>query len=172
MVGNICTASPAGDSAPSLLVLEALVEIAGMDGIRTVAISEFFTGVKKNCLKKGEIVTKIIIPELPAGTKSRYIKMKRGAEDLAVVGTAGIRYPDGRVYLAYSSVAPVPVKVDVTEEFKDNRISEESINTAVKKVLDHVSPISDVRGGKEYRNHLVDISTRFVLNEILGGSEQ
>lgn len=172
MGGNICTASPAGDSAPALIVLDARVEIAGIDGLRVVTISDFFTGVKKNCLKKGEIITKIIIPDIPQEIKSRYMKMKRGAEDLAIVGVAGIHFPDGKTTLAYSSVAPIPVKVDVTEEFKEGKVTENSIETAVKKALSHVSPISDVRGGKEYRNHLVDISTRFILNDILGGSEQ
>src|SRR5690606_18905015 len=44
LVGNICNASPGADLPPSLLVYDATVKIAGVDGERDVKLSEFFTG--------------------------------------------------------------------------------------------------------------------------------
>jgi len=64
LVGNICNASPAADTAPPLLVLKAKVNIIGPTGEKIFPINQFFTGVKKNILKKGEIVTSITIPQL------------------------------------------------------------------------------------------------------------
>lgn len=169
--GNICTASPAGDSAPSLLVLGASVEIQGPGGTRIIDLQDFFLGVKKNSLAQNEIVKAILVPDFPEGSLSRYYKMKRGAEDLAVVGTAGIHHQDGKVLLAYSSVAPKPVLVDVTDKINQGKTLDEKADLAVNMALETVKPISDVRGSAGYRKHLVDITTRFVLMEILGGKE-
>ncbi len=168
--GNICTASPAADSVPSLLVLETNVEIIGPKGKRELALKDFFKGVKQSSLAADEILTTIILPDFPKGCPSKYMKMKRGAEDLAVVGTAGFHHPDGKVLLAYSSVAPTPVLLDVTDQISKCKDLTEKIELAVEIALKNVSPITDVRGGEEYRKNMVDITTRFVLSEILGGN--
>ncbi|MHA2296525.1 MAG: FAD binding domain-containing protein [Candidatus Hodarchaeales archaeon] len=167
--GNICTGSPAGDSAPSLLVLRAQVEIQGQSNTRRVEIRDFFTDVKKTCVKIGEIVTAIIVPDLPIGTPSRYYKMKRGAEDLAVVGTAGIKYPDETILLSYSSVAPTPILIDVTEKIIAGSTLSDKLDAAVEEATKNIHPITDVRGSADYRSHLVDVTTRFVLDYLIGG---
>jgi len=61
LVGNICSSVPSADSAPALLVLEALVEIEGKER-RIVPVKEFFTGPRKNVLAKDEIVLSVKIP--------------------------------------------------------------------------------------------------------------
>jgi carbon-monoxide dehydrogenase medium subunit len=76
LVGNICNASPAADTAPPLLVLEAKVNIIGPTGEKIVPISQFFTGVKKNILKKGEIVTSITIPPIKDKWTGAYLKQR------------------------------------------------------------------------------------------------
>ncbi|MBU4362737.1 xanthine dehydrogenase family protein subunit M, partial [bacterium] len=89
LVGNICNASPAADTAPPLLVLEAKVNIIGPTGEKIVPINQFFTGVKKNILKKGEIVTSITIPPIKGKWVGVYLKQGRKKEvDLATVGVA------------------------------------------------------------------------------------
>ncbi|HDJ83952.1 MAG TPA: xanthine dehydrogenase family protein subunit M, partial [Desulfurococcaceae archaeon] len=159
LIGNICNASPAADSAPALLVLKAKVNIASVDGQRTIEIKDFFKWVKKTVLKPNEMVTSIFIPEPPKDAKGRYLKFVRSAEDLALVGIAGLvaypRDPEKRIVrLAYSSVAPTPVVVEEVEElFKQNRPLSELVEEAVKIVMNKVSPITDVRATKELRQH-------------------
>lgn len=116
-------------------------------------------------------MTSINIPDFPEGSPSRYYKMKRGAEDLAVVGTAGMRYQDGKVLMAYSSVAPTPVLIAITDRISQFKTIAEKVDASVNLALEAVKPISDVRGSEEYRKHLVDVTTRFVVNDILGGAE-
>ncbi|MFX0208199.1 MAG: FAD binding domain-containing protein [Candidatus Hodarchaeota archaeon] len=168
--GNICTASPAADSVPPLLVLGAKLEIVGPKGKRELPLKEFFQGVKQSSLAADEILTTILLPNFPEGCPNKYMKMKRGAEDLAVVGTAGLHHPDGKVLLAYSSVAPTPVLIDITDQISKGNNLTEKIELAVEIALKNISPITDVRGGEEYRKNMVDITTRFVLSEILGGT--
>ena len=175
LVGNICNASPAADSAPALLVLKAKVNIASVEGHRTIEIKNFFKGVKKTVLKPNEMVTSVFIPEPPKNARGLYLKFVRSAEDLALVGIAGLvaypKDPEKRIVrLAYSSVAPTPVIVEEVEElFKQDRPINELIEEAIKLVMKKVSPITDVRATKELRQHMVEYGTRYVLKTLLEG---
>jgi len=172
LAGNICNASPAADSAPALLVLDATVNIASRKGKRTVAIREFFAGVKKTILDCNEIVASIDIPPPAKGSRGSYLKARRAVgEDLCVAGVAGLMTPNGKtrktVRLAYSSVAPTPVRTFEAEKvFENNRPIDELLDEAMPIVMKTVSPISDVRGGKEYRANLVEVLTRRLVHRL------
>ncbi|MFQ5870966.1 MAG: FAD binding domain-containing protein [Candidatus Geothermarchaeales archaeon] len=175
LAGNLCTASPAADCAPPLLVFDAKVEVASPAGRRMVDLPDLFTGVKETSLGRDEMVTAVHIPEPPLDAQSRYLKGKRSSEDCAIVGVAALvaRWDDPRdrvVRLAYSSVAPTPVRVyDVERIFKQDKPWGDLVEEAVSAALNRVSPISDVRSSKEYRVHLIDVLTRLALRELLGG---
>ncbi len=86
--GNICNAVPSGDTLSPLLVLDAKVLLAGIDGIREMPLEEFLIGPKKTALAPGELLVKIILPD-PGESKSAYIKFtRRGAMDLALLGAS------------------------------------------------------------------------------------
>ncbi len=167
--GNICTASPAADTACSLIVLKADVHIASQSrGIRTVPIQEFFTGVKRNCLAPDEIVTKIVVPKPPEGTLSRFKKMKRSSEDLALVGIAGL-HNQQFTFLSFTAVAPTPIFVDVSTFFTDidPKLTEDKFSAVWKELIPYLNPIDDVRASKNYRIHIAEILTRNILREII-----
>ncbi|MCS6783770.1 MAG: xanthine dehydrogenase family protein subunit M [Candidatus Caldarchaeum sp.] len=171
LVGNICTASPAADTAPALLVYDAVVETASKNGGRKIPIENFFTGVKKTVLEEGEMVVSVTLPEPPADAKGTYLKaMRVWSEDLALVGVAALVADGGKdVRLAYASVAPTPVRARKAEKvFREDGDIREKIEKAVELAVASVSPISDVRASKEYRLHLVKTFTRNALNRLLG----
>jgi len=167
--GNICTASPAADTACSLYVFKAEVQIASRSrGIRTVPIQDFFTGVKRNCLSPDEIVTKIVIPKPQEGTHSKFMKMKRSSEDLALVGIAGL-HNQQFTFLSFTAVAPTPIFVDVSTFFtnSDPKLTEEKFSAVWKELIPYLNPIDDVRASKNYRIHIAEILTRNILREII-----
>ena len=172
LVGNICNASPAADSAPALLVLDATVNIASKLGSRKVPIREFFKGVKKTTLASNEMVTSVTVPIPPMGSRGCYMKARRTmGEDLAMVGVAGLVTPDtksGRkVRLAYASVAPTPVRVfDAEKIFEKKKPIDQLLDEAIPVIAKSVSPISDVRAGKEYRSNLVRVLTKRLLRSL------
>src|SRR6056297_2058441 len=87
--GNIVTSSPAGDLLPTLLVYDAKLKIISGEGSRVVDANEFFTGPKKNILKKGEILEKIIIPLKEDIYKGAWIKVgKRKALIISSISLA------------------------------------------------------------------------------------
>ncbi|MGA8855608.1 MAG: xanthine dehydrogenase family protein subunit M [Candidatus Bathyarchaeia archaeon] len=172
LVGNICNASPAADTAPALLVLNATVNISTQDGTKKVPIHQFFTGVKKNILAGNELVTSIDLPIPPEKSISAYMKARRTmGEDLAVVGVGGLAAPTGgsgkEIRLAYASVAPTPVRAFEAEKiFRKDRPVDELVDEAIPVVMKAVSPITDVRAGKEYRVNLVKVLTRRLVKQL------
>jgi CO/xanthine dehydrogenase FAD-binding subunit len=93
---NLCTASPAADTAPALYALEAVALIRGPDGERTLPVAEFITGARRNALRSGELLTGLLIPETPAHAQSHREKLsRRKAGDLAVASVAVMAYPKG-----------------------------------------------------------------------------
>lgn len=172
LVGNICNGSPAADSAPALLVLDANVNIVNQKGKRTVLVREFHTGVKKTVLANNELVTSISVPTPPKGYKGGYLKGRRTVgEDLAVVGVGGLVIPGSKggksVRLAYASVAPTPVRaLEAEKVFESNKPLNDLLDQAMPIVRKTVSPISDVRGGKDYRMNLVEVLTRRLLRQL------
>jgi len=170
LVGNICNASPAADTAPPLLVLEVKVNIIGPTGEKIVPINQFFTGVKKNILKKGEIVTSITIPPIKDKWTGVYLKQGRKKEvDLATVGVAVVCIRD-EVRIALGAVAPVPVRAFKTEELLKGKTMDESLlEKAGKSTLTEVSPISDVRSSQEYREEIIKVLVRRAILQAKGG---
>jgi len=167
--GNICTASPAADTACSLIVLKADVHIASQScGIRTVPIQDFFTGVKRNCLAPDEIVTKIVILKPTEGTQSRFKKMKRSSEDLALVGIAGL-HNEHITFLSFTAVAPTPTFVDISTFFtnSDPKLTEEKFLAVWKEIIPKLNPIDDVRASRSYRIYIAEILARKILREII-----
>jgi carbon-monoxide dehydrogenase medium subunit len=172
LAGNICNASPAADSAPALLVLDANVNVVNRKGKRTVPLRDFFAGVKKTTIANNEIVTSIDIPPPPKESKGAYLKARRTVgEDLCIVGVGGLVTPNPKsgksVRLAYSSVAPTPVRALEAEKiFEKAKPVDDLLDEAMPIVRKTVSPISDVRGGKEYRANLVEVLTRRLIRQL------
>jgi CO/xanthine dehydrogenase FAD-binding subunit len=159
VVGNVVNASPCSDMAPALLCLGASAVLRSRTGQRTVPFSEFFAGVKKTVLASGEFLERITIPAASRGARGRYMKLKRIAgHDLGIVGVLMVRLGD-RTLFGVSSAAPTPVLVDTVH-------ASDSPDQAVAKVLGCVSPISDVRGSKEYRQHMIGVYVRRLLAEV------
>jgi len=159
VAGNVVNASPCSDMAPALLCLGASAVLRSATGERVVPFSRFFAGVKKTVLAPGEFLSRIIVPAESAGAAGAYLKLKRIAgHDLGIVGVLMTRL-DGRVRFGVSSAAPTPVLVDTVSEKDDP-------DEAARKVLAAVSPISDVRGTKEYREHMIGVYARRLFTEV------
>ena len=167
LVGNICNASPAADTAPPLLVLEAKVNIVGSDGEKTVPLNQFFMGVKKNILKKEEVVISVTVPSLRDKWVGVYLKQGRRKDvDLATVGVAVVCIRD-EIKIALGAVASIPVRAFKTEELLKGKIIDESLlEETAKSALAEVSPISDIRSSKEYREEIIKVLVKRAILQV------
>ncbi len=166
LVGNICNASPAADTAPALLIYDALVNIKGKDGERSVSILDFFTGPGSTVLKEGEIVTSVFVPYLD-GCVGKYYKLSRiKSVDLATVGVAVAKL-DGEYRIALGAVAPTPLRIFEAEEIlKEKRVTPALLDEVGKIIEKAVKPITDLRGSAEYRREMSVVLTKRLLKEL------
>lgn len=171
LTGNVCTSSPAGDSPPSLLVLDAEINSVSQSGERKIPIRDFFTGVKRNSLGADELVKSIHIPTPPDSAEGDYLKWTRTrGEDLSLVGVAALATDpkSGSLRIALSSVAPTPMYVPEAEGIlKEEKTLNEKIGRAVQVVREKISPITDVRCSEDYRFYMAGVLTKRLLEKIL-----
>ena len=165
LAGNICHASPAADTAPALLVYDARVNITSTRGTRTVKLDDFFLGPRQTALQGGEIVTSIELP-LPGERHAAHfarITRRRGV-DLATISLCCMVEASGRTRFAYGAVGPRPFAVaDATGVLADPSASDGAKEEALMGLIAHASPISDVRGGREYRAAMLLVMSRRAL---------
>ncbi|HYM62500.1 MAG TPA: FAD binding domain-containing protein [Thermoanaerobaculia bacterium] len=170
LVGNIANGSPIGDTLPYLLVAEAKLELTGAKGSRVVEINSFYKGYKQFDLAADEIITRVIAPIVttrPSSILNLYKISRRKDLDISAF-TAAMRLRIERdviaqAWIAYGGVAPTVVRMPKTEAFVTGKVpSLELFERAGAIARGEITPISDVRGSREYRSQLAEnIMARF-----------
>ncbi len=160
--GNIGNASPIADLVILFLALNATVHLQNTrtGGHRSVALRKFFFGYKKLDKHPGEIIVSISFPVPDKNTHLNFEKIsKRITLDIASVNSAmGIRLQGDTIrnaHLSLGGVAPVPLYLEKTSSFLAGRKLElDTIRDAYGLLAEEISPISDIRGSKEYKTLL------------------
>ena len=171
--GNICRASPSGETLAPLLVLEATGQCAFSDGEKSQPFTSFFQGPGKSVLGAKGLLTEIDVPYPAAGSKSVYLKHAvRGAMDIAMVGVAVLITPDpGKnnmqdVRIGLGAVAPTPIRAPKTEALlRGKPLTAALLKEAAALAASESSPISDQRSSGEYRRWIVEALTRRGLEQ-------
>lgn len=169
--GNLCNSGPAADSIPALIALGAKCVIAGSSGAREVPVESFCLAPGKNVLAADELLVELKIPHPASASGSHYRRLiPRNEMDIAVVGVgasitldaAGERIIAARIGLG--AVAPTPLWAEDAGSLLVGRApNDESWELAAAAAQRIISPISDMRGTKEYRTHVTGVLVRRVL---------
>ena len=121
-----CIALHASDLCVPLVALDTVVDIQGVDGSRSVPLTQFYLLPRErpdieNVLAHGELITGIRIPLLPAGTRSAYLKVRdRASYEFALTSAAAaLLIKNGMIVharLALGGVGTVPWRAVEAEE--------------------------------------------------------
>ena len=152
--GDVCFIVHPSDTAPALVALEAVVRITGPNGSRSVPAEKFFIlpetdYTRENVLTAGEIVTEIVLPPQPAGTRGTYRKVRaRGSWDFALAGAAVVATITAgkveRARIVLSGVAPTPWRVpDAERAIVGRRLNKRTVRDAAAAALKGAQPLSD-----------------------------
>lgn len=161
--GNIANASPAADTVPPLVALDAKLKIYSSQGQREVNISEIFAGAGKNLLNFGEIIGEISfsIPDINS-VSSFYKLAKRKALSISRISSAVFLEfkPDSfeitKAQVGLGSIASNPIKASATEEFLVGRILEDAvISEAVRKASEEAAITLGVRPSAVYKKDAI-----------------
>lgn len=164
--GNLCNSSPAADTVPALIVLNANCHIMGSAGERTVKVEEFVIGVGKNCLAEGEFLRCIEIPRPEPNTADAYLRfIPRTEMDIAVAGAAvSVTVKEGicsAARVAIGAVAPTALLVpEAAACLIGTALDSAALNAAATAATAAATPISDRRGTVEFRKHIVGVLTK------------
>lgn len=171
IVGNLCNASPAGDTIGACMVLDGKLQIHGTDGFRQEPLTGFFFGPGKTILKAGDIVTAVSFPLPPSGSVGTYLKLGRNKiSDLSIVGVTVFASPNPalpsgicfRIVLA--SVAPTPMTAVQAEAYLAKQsVTSETIREAAQLACEMSKPIDDIRSSARYRKLMVRNLTEIAL---------
>jgi carbon-monoxide dehydrogenase medium subunit len=165
LAGNICHASPAADTAPALLVHGAIVNLVSAAGRRSIELARFFQGPGQTVLARGEILESVELPmpPVPVGDAFGRITRRRGV-DLATINLGCAVRPGGPATFAFGAVGPRPVLVsDRTGVLSNAAAPASDQEAALQQLIEHATPISDVRGSKEYRRAMLMVVSRRAL---------
>jgi xanthine dehydrogenase FAD-binding subunit len=177
--GNICNASPAGDTLVPLLVLDARVVLAGKPNgsvrRRTLPLAEFLVGPGRTAREPTELLEAVEIPVPVASFFSSFFKFgARPALDISVIsiGLGAVR--DGRkltgVRVAFGAVAPTAIRVPATEALLEGcTLDAATIAAAAAEAVGEIHPIGDLRASAWYRRELVGNMLRRMLEHVSNG---
>jgi carbon-monoxide dehydrogenase medium subunit len=161
--GSLAHGDPASDLPAVVLALDAEIDIAGRDGVRTVAARDFFRGVFETAAGPHELVTEVRVPKLTADHVWSYLKFRRRAQDWATVGVAAVaRRSNGGVTepaISLVSMGATPLRAGASEAAW---AAGSDPGAAAGEGTD---PPSDTNGSAEYRSHLVQVLVRRAVEE-------
>ena len=171
--GNICNASPAGDTLPPLYALDATVRLASVRGRRELPLSSFVSGVRKTGLAEDELLTQIVLPRQDF-TSGYYKKVgARSAVAISKASFAGFIKIEGGVItaipMAFGSVAPTVVRKKEIESVLIGKTPAQAgaMGSEIAQLFDpFLTPINEHRSTAEYRKK-VCLS---LLKDFLAGS--
>jgi len=168
LAGNLCNASPAADTVPSLLVYDAVVVARGPGGSRRIPVDDFVAGPGRTALGPAELVTSIELPLPDAPRGSTHLRRtRRRGHDLASVTLACAVAEGGRLRLAYGSVGPRPyLVIDDSGVLADPAAPEPERDLLLDRLFAAASPSPrSMRASREYRLAMLRVLARRAVAE-------
>jgi CO/xanthine dehydrogenase FAD-binding subunit len=179
--GNVATASPAGDTLPVLVALDAAIELHHVGGRRTVAWHDYFVGPKRTTRRDDELVVAVHVPV----RRGPQVFMKVGTRNAMVIAVASlclaVDLDDRTVRCGLGAVGPVPLRAPDAEawvvgqlDWHDDTVRLRTPSVAREfgaLVAEAARPIDDHRGTGAFRRHAVAVCAERALDRVCDGEQ-
>jgi carbon-monoxide dehydrogenase medium subunit len=173
--GNICNASPSGDTLPALIAYGAEGRLISSEGERLVPLESFFLGPGRTALRPAEILIELHLPPPPPHTGALYIKHSpRSAMDISTAGVASVITLEGgdgvcqEVRITLGAVAPTVMRARSAEALlHGQRLEAGLIQQAAQAATEDARPIDDIRGTARHRRAIVEALTGRTLRSAI-----
>jgi carbon-monoxide dehydrogenase medium subunit len=172
--GNLSEADYASDPPSVLVGLRARVKAVSTRGTREIPLTEFFNDFYETALAEDELITEVVVPELPGGLRSAYLKyVTRSSEDRPCIGTAAFvnldeagRCQDLRVVVG--AVAEIPQEFQEVEALAHGQqLTDELVREIADQYAEKIDPLSDMRGSSWYRKQMIRVFIRRAIEAAL-----
>lgn len=173
--GNIVNASPAADTVPSLMVLNAMGKVVSKKGERQVPLSQLFNGPYKTTLKPHELLVQIIFEKLAPEVRSSFVRLaRRDAMAIARMNVAIVLQTEKRkhriedICISVGSVTPTPQRMSEAEAFlRGKSPDEEVMQKASLKISETMIRKSGVRPSTSYKKPVVEALFKRAMRKAL-----
>ena len=170
--GSLAHADPAAELPMLSLLLDAQIHVRSERGSRVIAASNFFLGALSNALQDDEIVVRVDLPGLAAGTGWAFEEFSRRAGDFALAAVAVlVRVTQGRISearIALMGVAETPVRAPAAEALLLGAVAGDAlIAQAVQAACQPLQPPADLHASPEYRRHLAGVLAQRAIGAAL-----
>jgi carbon-monoxide dehydrogenase medium subunit len=171
--GNLSEADYASDPPCVLVALRARVRARGPKGEREIGLTNLFKGFYETALAHDEVLTELIVPDLPSRATSAYLKfVSRSSEDRPCAGMAAVLQTeeDGtckELRLVAGAVAEVPQEIASAEEkARGQRLTSPLIEEIAQAYADAIEPLADLRGSAWYRKQIIRVLARRAMQQV------
>jgi carbon-monoxide dehydrogenase medium subunit len=175
--GNVSEADYASDPPCLLVALRAKVKASSVRGEREIPLTGFFKGFYETALNADEILTELIVPDPPPGSRSVYLKyVSRSSEDRPCVGMAAVlvKDPDGtckELRLVAGAISETPQEFESAGAIALGRsLTEPLIEEIAEACSSAAEPLSDLRGSAWYRKQIIRVMARRAIQQALASS--
>ncbi|HSA99578.1 MAG TPA: FAD binding domain-containing protein [Anaerolineales bacterium] len=178
IAGNLITASPANDTITPLMALDASVTLQSARGTRSVALKDFYTGVRRTVMQPDEMLVDIFFPAMKTTARGTFLKLAlRRAQAISIIDVAvilDIKADTVRsAAIALGAVAPTILRVPTAENYLAGKpLTDEVFEQAALLTMNACKPIDDIRGSAAYRSEMVRVCTLRGLKSVRDGQEQ
>lgn len=157
--GSIAHADPAGEMTAVVSLLAGTINATSTSGTREIPARDFFAGPLENTLRHGELVTSVRLPRLPVNTGTAFREIARRHGDYALAGVAAAVSVDedlrvSTAKVAYISMSPTPLVVDLTDELAGRMQATADWRAAADRAAARTDPEPDIHATAEYRRHI------------------
>jgi xanthine dehydrogenase FAD-binding subunit len=175
--GNICNASPAGDTLPVLYALDASLVLESSSGRRALPVEQFIKGPGETALHENELLTQIKVPLLEYSIVYYKKVGTRKANSLSKLSFIGLAKTGGgkveEVRISFGAVAPCVVRSREIEKEIENKSGEDiksSLSNICALYSELIRPVNDQRSTSRYRSEISRrLLSHFLTSELLPG---
>jgi carbon-monoxide dehydrogenase medium subunit len=177
VVGNLVTASPANDTITPLMAMDAELVLVSSHGERTVALRDFYLGVRKTLLAPNEFVKEVNFHALNSSQRGSFMKQAlRRTQAISVLNCCVLLDMEDEVMqkaeITMGSVAPTIIHAENAEAFLvGQKLEDAVIQEAGRLAAEATRPISDVRASDEYRLYMMQVLVEGGLKELKSGTQ-
>ncbi len=178
IAGNLITASPANDTITPLIALNASVTLISTRGEHTVALKDFYSGVRKTIMQADEFLSDISFPALTDSQRGTFMRLTlRRAQAISLVNIAVVLTLEaGSVRTAsitLGAVAPTIIHAPEAESFLIGKsLTDEVIAQAAQLTMNAARPIDDIRASAAYRKEMVRVLASRALTHLRNGTQK
>jgi CO/xanthine dehydrogenase FAD-binding subunit len=162
--GNIVNASPAADTLPPLMVLNAIGVVVSKEGEKEVPIYQLFKGPYETSLKPHELLVRVTFQKLSSGMRDSFVRLaRRDAMAIARMSVAIILDMEKRkkrikdIRIAAGSVTPTPQRfLEAEDLLRGKSPDEETLQRASYKVSETMINRTGIRASTPYKRPVIE----------------